>query len=192
MDAKSANILSKSIDKVFYLGLTFGALFACKIALEFLKTTSDNNSKTNSSKPYNQDNDDGLIRQTRTNKNNSSTNKLHKRSNSPNKNKTFSSPISNIDENEDYSTSSKINKKTNLNKDPLNELSGNEEKTTIIKICFTGGPCAGKTTAISSVANMLRNKGFEAMCSPEAATLIFSSGGILDLQFYSVYQALQF
>lgn len=64
--------------------------------------------------------------------------------------------------------------------------------TTIIKICFTGGPCAGKTTAISSVANTLRDKGYEAMCVPEAATLIFSSGGVLDMTTYTMYEGLMF
>jgi thymidylate kinase len=70
-----------------------------------------------------------------------------------------------------------------------NEVSNN---TTIIKICFTGGPCAGKTTAISSIANILRDKGFSTMCVPEAATLIFSSGGILNMETYTVYDGMLF
>ena len=89
-----------------------------------------------------------------------------------------------------------IEKSNSTNKNKLRKNSVIENKTgvdtTIIKICFTGGPCAGKTTAITTVANMLRDKGFDAMCAPEAATMIFASGGILDMQNYSVYQGLQF
>lgn len=71
----------------------------------------------------------------------------------------------------------------------INEAGAN---TQIIKICFTGGPCAGKTTALSEVATMLRDKGYECMIVPEAATTIFSAGGVLNMTNYTQYQGLQF
>ena len=39
---------------------------------------------------------------------------------------------------------------------------------------------------------MLRNKGFTVMCVPEAASTIFSSGGILNMNSYTQYQGIQF
>ena len=45
------------------------------------------------------------------------------------------------------------------------------------KIVLTGGPCAGKTTALARVSNFLRSRGFTVYSVPEAATLIFQNGG---------------
>ena len=39
---------------------------------------------------------------------------------------------------------------------------------------------------------MLKDKGFQTFCVPEAATIIFASGGILDMENYSDYQAMLF
>lgn len=46
----------------------------------------------------------------------------------------------------------------------------------IFKIVVTGGPCAGKTTAITTLADKLREKGYATFIVPEAASLIFTSG----------------
>lgn len=62
----------------------------------------------------------------------------------------------------------------------------------IYTVAFTGGPCAGKTTAISYCAEKLKEIGFPAICVPEAATLIFSSGGILNMSTYTPYQGILF
>lgn len=66
-----------------------------------------------------------------------------------------------------------------------------EEEDTC-RILFTGGPCAGKTTAITEIANSLRNNGYNVIIVPEAASLIFSSGADLDLQNYTLYEAVEF
>ena len=49
-------------------------------------------------------------------------------------------------------------------------------KQTIHKIVLTGGPCAGKTTALSRLASFLRERGFRVYTVPEAATMLFMSG----------------
>lgn len=80
------------------------------------------------------------------------------------------------------------------------QLRANYPNVNLIKICFTGGPCAGKyflifkgkTTALSIVADSLRNKGHTVLCVPEAATIIFSSGGVLNMSTYSQYQGIMF
>ena len=43
----------------------------------------------------------------------------------------------------------------------------------IVKICFTGGPCAGKTTGLAMLADKLREMGYKVFCVPEAASMIF-------------------
>ena len=42
---------------------------------------------------------------------------------------------------------------------------------------LTGGPCAGKTTAIATLSDKLRESGYSVYNVPEAASMIFSSGG---------------
>lgn len=46
----------------------------------------------------------------------------------------------------------------------------------VFSIVFTGGPCAGKTTAITQVAEILRERGYPVICVPEAASLVVSNG----------------
>jgi thymidylate kinase len=67
-----------------------------------------------------------------------------------------------------------------------------QQFTNVYTIAFTGGPCAGKTTAISYCAERLKELGFPAICVPEAATLIFSSGGVLNMATYTPYQGIEF
>ena len=47
---------------------------------------------------------------------------------------------------------------------------------TIQKIVITGGPCGGKTTALSWIANNLPNKGYKVLFVPETATELIGGG----------------
>lgn len=51
--------------------------------------------------------------------------------------------------------------------------------TPLFKIVLTGGPCAGKTTAMSLIAERLRARGFSVLIVPEVATLLFTGGAAL-------------
>lgn len=62
----------------------------------------------------------------------------------------------------------------------------------IHRIVFTGGPCGGKTTAISTSSETLKELGNGVICVPEAASLIFSQGGVLDMTTYTPYQGIEF
>lgn len=44
------------------------------------------------------------------------------------------------------------------------------------RVAITGGPCAGKTTALAEVSERLRSRGFCVYVVPEAATLLFTGG----------------
>jgi len=48
----------------------------------------------------------------------------------------------------------------------------------IFKIVITGGPCAGKSTALASISDRLLSLGFRVFRIPEAATLVITGTGI--------------
>ena len=50
------------------------------------------------------------------------------------------------------------------------------ESKKISKIVITGGPCAGKTTAMSWIQNAFTQKGYEVLFVPETATELISGG----------------
>lgn len=62
----------------------------------------------------------------------------------------------------------------------------------VFKIAFSGGPCAGKTTAITKLSELLREKGYVVFTVPEAATMIFQSGGTLNLAEYNDEMKMRF
>ena len=62
----------------------------------------------------------------------------------------------------------------------------------IYTIVLTGGPCAGKTTAITTIADKLREQGFAVFTVPEAASMIFGSGGDLRVDTFSEESQIRF
>lgn len=52
----------------------------------------------------------------------------------------------------------------------------NSNNVPFYRIVLTGGPCGGKTTALSRVSNYLRERGFEVVMAPEAFTILASNG----------------
>ena len=46
----------------------------------------------------------------------------------------------------------------------------------LTKIVITGGPCAGKTTAMSWIQNTFTQKGYKVIFMPETATELIESG----------------
>ena len=48
--------------------------------------------------------------------------------------------------------------------------------TEITKIALTGGPCAGKTTAVSYIREQLAAHGVQVIAVPEQATALMESG----------------
>ena len=62
---------------------------------------------------------------------------------------------------------------------PLEELLKNEKsnkEVKINKIVLTGGPCAGKTTALNWINNYFRERGYTVLFVPETATELISNG----------------
>ena len=46
----------------------------------------------------------------------------------------------------------------------------------VYKVVLTGGPCGGKSTAMSELSARLKSLGYEVFLVPEAATLLISGG----------------
>ena len=62
---------------------------------------------------------------------------------------------------------------------PLDELLNNQKedrKVSIKKIVLTGGPCAGKTTALNWISNYFSKRGYTVLFVPETATELISNG----------------
>ena len=60
--------------------------------------------------------------------------------------------------------------------DELLKLKGDEKKMEISKIVITGGPCAGKSTAMSWVQNAFTQMGYTVLFVPETATELITGG----------------
>jgi len=52
----------------------------------------------------------------------------------------------------------------------------NSNNVPFYRVVLTGGPCGGKTTALSRVSNYLRERGFEVVMAPEVFTILASNG----------------
>jgi len=50
----------------------------------------------------------------------------------------------------------------------------------ITRICLTGGPCAGKTTALAELSLVLSQMGFRILQVPEAANILKKGGVEVD------------
>lgn len=62
----------------------------------------------------------------------------------------------------------------------------------IVRICLTGGPCAGKTTGITHITERLRERGYEVFVLPEAASMIFGSGARIIPSSYTAEGLISF
>ena len=50
------------------------------------------------------------------------------------------------------------------------------ERTRVVRIVLTGGPCAGKSSSLQHFTEAAKREGFDVYTAPEAATLIFNCG----------------
>jgi putative protein kinase ArgK-like GTPase of G3E family len=63
---------------------------------------------------------------------------------------------------------------------PLNLVRRNTDVgCNIVRILLTGGPCAGKTTAIADITQDLNQLGCKVLVVPEAATIVMKGGAFI-------------
>mgnify|MGYP000930693524 CR=1 FL=1 len=81
----------------------------------------------------------------------------------------------------------------NLNP-PLNLVRRQTEigQSSIVRICLTGGPCAGKTTAIADIKQDLIQLGMKVLVVPEAATTLMKGGAFIVSTGFTESQGLAF
>lgn len=73
-----------------------------------------------------------------------------------------------------------------------NELQNLKSSVNLHKLCITGGPCAGKTTALAVLQTDLQQLGFVVLTVPEAATLLMKGGAMIVSSSFTKYQGLKF
>ena len=64
----------------------------------------------------------------------------------------------------------------NVSLDELLNVYEKKSSVKITKIVLTGGPCAGKTTALSWINNYFTKRGYRVLTVPETATELISNG----------------
>ena len=67
-----------------------------------------------------------------------------------------------------------------------------EERFNVTRILLTGGPCAGKTTAMAAISQDLTQLGYKVLVVPEAATLIMKGGAMIVSSSFTEQQGLLF
>mmetsp|Transcript_12995 Transcript_12995/g.20144 ORF Transcript_12995/g.20144 Transcript_12995/m.20144 type:complete len:175 (+) Transcript_12995:536-1060(+) len=74
-----------------------------------------------------------------------------------------------------------------------NEREGiHQSKFPITRICITGGPCAGKTTALATLSLHLKQIGYRVLQVPEAATILMKGGALIQTPNMSFSNAVKF
>lgn len=64
----------------------------------------------------------------------------------------------------------------NVSLDELLDVQNTKKDINISKIVLTGGPCAGKTTALNWISNYFTKRGYTVLFVPETATELISNG----------------
>ena len=54
-----------------------------------------------------------------------------------------------------------------------------DERVNVTRILLTGGPCAGKTTALADIAQDLTQLNYKVLVVPETATLFMKGGAMI-------------
>ncbi len=70
----------------------------------------------------------------------------------------------------------KISALYNISVEKLLEILEEKKHPKIVKIVLTGGPCSGKTTAMSWIENAMTERGYKVIFVPEAATELINAG----------------
>lgn len=67
-----------------------------------------------------------------------------------------------------------------------------QSKIPITRICLTGGPCAGKTTALATLSLHLKQLGYRVLLVPEAATILMQGGAMIQTPKMTFSNAVKF
>jgi len=79
-----------------------------------------------------------------------------------------------------------------LEEEFIGKASKARQEMPITRICLTGGPCAGKTTALAELQLVLNQMGFRVLLVPEAAMILKKGGLNIDARTMTFTQAVRF
>ena len=88
-----------------------------------------------------------------------------------------------------------ISRKSDMYNDPMNASAKGGEKDqnkSITRICLTGGPCAGKTTALATLSIHMKQIGYRVLNVPEAATILMKGGALIQTPKMTFSNAVKF
>lgn len=75
---------------------------------------------------------------------------------------------------------------------PREQLIRDTSEFPLYKIVVTGGPCAGKTTAVQRVREEFTKRGFKVMVVPEVPTLLVQSGAMIKMDRFTSENRIEF
>lgn len=61
-----------------------------------------------------------------------------------------------------------------------------DQQINVSRILLTGGPCAGKTTAMAAISADLTQLGYKVLVVPEAATILMKGGAMIVSSSFTV------
>lgn len=89
-----------------------------------------------------------------------------------------------------------LSRKSSMIEDPMvasaKERDNQNSKQPITRICLTGGPCAGKTTALATLSLHLKQIGYRVLLVPEAATILMKGGAMIQTPKMTFSSAVKF
>lgn len=92
---------------------------------------------------------------------------------------------------ENYVPPKAENKKHNEDDNPP-LLKKKKKSVKYYKLAFTGGPCAGRSTCVNHIADLLRERGFVTYIIPEPIALLESAGILMNFHKFGSMQILKF
>lgn len=71
------------------------------------------------------------------------------------------------------------------------EMLNRDRDEKVVRVVLTGGPCAGKTTAMDTISTRMDELGIDVYRVPEAATLFFKGGTKIKFDNYNIRMKFQ-
>lgn len=75
---------------------------------------------------------------------------------------------------------------------PFRKKHSKKKTSNIKKVVLTGGPCAGKTTALALISNRLRERGIRVYLVPECASIVANGGGLININKMTAEENIKF